>query len=339
MTNDLSGIFDEIIRAAPSLHHAGTFSSRTFEAIIRHASHGEIVLSAETGSGASTLLFSHLSKRHTVFALDDGTDSIRAVQNSPFLRPGVVTFIEGPTQVTLPTHRFEGKLQLALIDGPHAYPFPEMEYYYVYEHLDEGALLILDDIHIRSINNLFEFLRADDMFALTDVVETTAFFRRTDAPTFPRLGDGWWLQGYNRRDFEVAPVTPGTSDGLERTDTVAAFYVDELGPVKNPGRRPFVSVPASKPLLIAGWAIDQQHQRPAAWIEMVLDGHPYRTDIRVPRGDVATAHGHFQYLRCGFRALLPEDRLAPGSHSLVLRIVLCGGRTYYEAAAISLLAQ
>ena len=127
---ELSLNLDEIIAAAPSLHKAGTFSTLVLRAIAHHASQRPISASAETGSGASTLLFSHLSRRHTVFAVDDGTESIRAVQTSPLLRQNVVTFVEGPTQLTLPSHRFE-KLQLVLIDGPHANPFPDLEYYYL----------------------------------------------------------------------------------------------------------------------------------------------------------------------------------------------------------------
>ena len=107
--------------------------------------------------------------------------------------------MEGPTQVSLPRHRFTEKLQLVLIDGPHGYPFPDLEYYFLYPHLETGALLILDDIHIPTVHNLFQFLRQDAMFDLEQTVQTTAFFRRTSAPTFDPLGDGWWLQNYNAR--------------------------------------------------------------------------------------------------------------------------------------------
>jgi hypothetical protein len=198
---DLS--FDEIERRiaeiAPSLHTVGTFSPRALHAIARHARQRHILHSAETGSGASTLLLSHLSAEHTVFALDSGSGSIANVRRSPLLRPNIVTFVEGPTQTTLPGHHFTDRLQLVLIDGPHAYPFPEIEYYYLYPNLDAGALLILDDIHIRSIYHLFEFLRADAMFRLDEVVQTTALFTRTDAPVFDPLGDAWWRQNYNAR--------------------------------------------------------------------------------------------------------------------------------------------
>jgi hypothetical protein len=192
-------IYRQIVEVAPGLHSAGTFTAQTFEAIAKATRKLQIRNSVETGSGASTLLFSHLSERHTVFALDDGTGSVTNVRRSPLLRQNVVAFVEGPTQVTLPQHRFTEKLQVVLIDGPHAYPFPDLEYYYLYPHLDTGALLILDDIHIPTVHNLFEFLRMDIMFDFQEVVGTTAFFTRTSAPTFNQFGDGWRQQKYNAR--------------------------------------------------------------------------------------------------------------------------------------------
>lgn len=214
--------FDEILRriaeVAPGLHGAGTFSARTFEAIARAAQRQHIRHSAETGSGASTLLFSHVSPDHTVFALDAGSGSVDTVRRSPLLYKKAVTFVEGPTQATLPRHRFTEKLQLALIDGPHGYPFPDLEYYFLYPHLEDGALLILDDFHIPTVQNLFQFLKRDAMFALEQTVQTTAFFMRTDAPTFDPLDDGWWTQNYNASPLlrytwreKIKAVLPGST--------------------------------------------------------------------------------------------------------------------------------
>lgn len=195
--------FDEIRRriaeVGPGLHSAGSFPARTFQAIARAAHKRQIHNSVETGSGASTLLFSHLSEHHTVFALDGGSGSIANVRRSPLLRRDVVTFVEGPTQATLPQYRFTEKLQLVLIDGPHGYPFPDLEYYFLYPHLETGALLILDDIHIPTVHNLFQLLRRDAMFELDEVVQRTAFFTRTSARTFDPFGDGWSQQNYNAR--------------------------------------------------------------------------------------------------------------------------------------------
>jgi len=192
-------VLKEILQLQAVLHAAGTVSSDALTALARHASNRlPIRRSVETGCGATTLLLSHLSKHHTVFALDIG-GSVANVRRSPLLREGVVSFVDGPSQRTLPQHHFTAKLQLAVIDGPHAYPFPDLEYYWLYPHLETGSLLVLDDIHIRSINNLFHFLRSDEMFRLDEVVKTTAFFTRTDAPTFDPVGDGWNQQRYNAR--------------------------------------------------------------------------------------------------------------------------------------------
>ena len=196
---DLSDVLAEIVEISPSLHSATTFPGEVLIAIARHASRRVIQHSAETGSGASTLLFSHVSDHHTVFAFDGGSGSVRNVRSSSLLRENVVRFVEGPTQRTLPEQQFDEKLQVVLLDGPHAYPFPDLEYYFLYPHLDTGALLILDDIHIPTINHLFQFLRRDAMFDLDEVVHTTAFFTRTDTPTFDSYGDGWWEQGANRK--------------------------------------------------------------------------------------------------------------------------------------------
>ena len=134
MTQDAAGVLSEVLKVAATLHGAGTFSAATLGALVHHASTRPIRHSAETGSGATTLVFSHLSEDHLVFATDSGTGSVTSVQRSPLLRPGVVTFIDGPTQLTLPRHSFTHRLQLALIDSPHGYPFPDLRYYYLYPH-------------------------------------------------------------------------------------------------------------------------------------------------------------------------------------------------------------
>lgn len=189
---------EDILAIAETFHSAGPCSPRVLQAIDQRLSRRRILRSVETGAGASTLLFSHLSEHHSVFALDGGSGSIAHVRSSLLFNAATTIFVEGPTQETLPRHRFDGKLQVALLDGPHAFPFPQLEYYYIYPQLDSGALLIIDDIQIPSVHHLYRFLKADEMFRLVEVVERTAFFERTAAPLFDPLADGWQRQGYNR---------------------------------------------------------------------------------------------------------------------------------------------
>ena len=191
----------ELATLAPEWHAHGLFSQAATEALFRHAKiptrH-----SLETGAGRSTLLLSNISDDHTVFTIPD--DSLQAVLASPLFKRDSVHVIEGPTQRTLPRFEFPHPIDLALLDGPHAYPFPDLEYFYVYPHLTPGALLVLDDIHIPTINQLFRFVREDAMFEAVDVVGTTAFLRRTDAPVFPVDEDGWWTQNYNIARFPLS---------------------------------------------------------------------------------------------------------------------------------------
>jgi predicted O-methyltransferase YrrM len=195
----MAEILEKIATLPDAWPFAGSLRLNVLRRIAELAAARPVRASAETGTGKSTLLLSHLSAHHTAFTLDDAGagDSLRVVRESPLLRREAVEFVVGPTQQTLPRHRFAGALDLALIDGPHGFPFAQLEYYFLYPLLAPGALLIVDDVHIRAVNDLFRVLRADAMFELVDVVRTTAFFRRTAAPTLDPLGDGWWLQGYN----------------------------------------------------------------------------------------------------------------------------------------------
>jgi hypothetical protein len=190
----------------------GSVGGNVLRAIAQHAERiGAVRNSAETGSGKTTLLFSHLSANHLVFAIDEGK-SISQVRNSPLFEAKNVTFIEGFTQETLPAYHFQHKLQLALIDGPHGYPFPDLEYFYFYPQIEPGGMLLVDDIKIPTIRRMFEIIQAGDMFRLLEVVDdNTAFFQRTEVPFVSLTGDSWWHQGYNRPYYnEMLNPSPGT---------------------------------------------------------------------------------------------------------------------------------
>lgn len=212
----LEQILDEISRLPEDWHLAGTVDPSVLYAIARHVGSTKIPHSLETGSGKTTLLFSHLSQDHKVFAVDSGNKSISSVHAHQLFNSEVVEFIEGPSQRTLPQYQFNHKLQVALIDGPHGYPFPDLEYYYLYPLMEEGGLLIVDDIHIPTIRNLFNFLKEENMFELVEVVQQTAFFRRTSAELFNPFGDGWWLQPYNKTRFPMSVQQPDPQKLQER---------------------------------------------------------------------------------------------------------------------------
>ncbi|MBG0796672.1 class I SAM-dependent methyltransferase [Methylocystis sp. L43] len=188
-------------RAFGYAHSAGSMPLRTLLRIERLLT-GTEIFSAETGCGKSTIFFSRIAERHKVFCFDDRgqqASSVDYFMNCPATRPDRLDLVFGPTQLTLPRHEDHFRYDLVLIDGPHGFPFPELEYYYFYPHLKTDGLLVVDDIHIPTISRLADFLSEDHMFEKVEFVGSTAIFRRTDAPVFDPLGDGWWLQAFNRR--------------------------------------------------------------------------------------------------------------------------------------------
>jgi hypothetical protein len=194
----IEDLLEQIVALPRTWHGAGTVSPGVLRAVVEYTRGLDLAHSVETGCGKTTLLLSHLSADHKVFTIDAG-DSLSRVKTSPLLKPDRVEFVEGPTQRTLPRYRFDCRLQFALLDGPHGYPFPELEYWHIYPHLDEGAVFVVDDAQIPTISNMVSFLIADDMFEALQIVDgNTAFFRRTGAPTLDPFADRWFEQGYNR---------------------------------------------------------------------------------------------------------------------------------------------
>ncbi|MFC3051484.1 class I SAM-dependent methyltransferase [Kordiimonas pumila] len=158
---------------------------------------------AETGCGCSTIFFSNIAKSHTVFCLDDRNQGDRSsvvyFEKSPLFQAENVERVYGPTQITMPTFEHQGLYDCVLIDGPHGYPFPDLEYYYFYPHVKEGGLLVIDDVQIASIGRMADIIQEDAMWEFVEMARLTAIFRRTSAPKVPVDGDNWWKQAYNQR--------------------------------------------------------------------------------------------------------------------------------------------
>lgn len=186
--------FENVLTSARAATPEGTVSDDTLRLIFEHLRHAPPRRSVETGCGRTTVLLSHLSAHHTVFCVEDSGN--RAVADAA-AEEGRVEWIFGPSQMTLPKYAFTAQLDFALIDGPHGYPFPDLEYFLIYPHLREGAWLLIDDVQIPTIHNLYMFLRDEAMFRFVIRSGNTAFFQRTSAPLFSPTGDNWWTQQYN----------------------------------------------------------------------------------------------------------------------------------------------
>ena len=181
-------------------HDSGNLNPPVLKAIANHAIEVGARETAETGCGLSTIVMAAIADCHTCFTVASG-NSLERVQGAPHLQHGRVNFVIGPSQLTLPRHSFTRPLDLALIDGPHGFPFAHMEYFHFYQRIRKGGVLVVDDIHIPTNRQIYDVLRDDKMWAHIEDVLTTAFFRRTDAPMFDPSGDGWERQQFNQRHF------------------------------------------------------------------------------------------------------------------------------------------
>ncbi len=184
----------ELVARASGFHPWDAMAAAALSGILRR---GPFRSTAETGCGGSTIVLSQASERHTAFAIEGENHTITELRKHSHLRTPHVRFVEGETQRTLPAHEFEGELDLALLDGPHAYPLPQIAYAYLFPRIRVGGWIVLDDIQIPSVYELFGFLTKESSVALEEVIVRTAFFRRVTAPD--RGPDDWQLQGVNRR--------------------------------------------------------------------------------------------------------------------------------------------
>jgi SAM-dependent methyltransferase len=186
-------------------HRGGAFSSDVL-IVISEILIGNGLRTLETGCGKSTIMFSNISQNHYVFTYDDSLEqdsSVRMVKEDQDFIAENVKFVYGPTQRTLLKFEFseEDSFDVILLDGPHGYPFPDLEYGILYDRLKSGGILIIDDIHIPSIGRMYEILREDRMYEEVGVFSTTGVLKRTVYPGVSSEGDHWWEQGYNVKRF------------------------------------------------------------------------------------------------------------------------------------------
>jgi hypothetical protein len=181
-----------VVRAG-GFHPWDAMSPAALSGILRR---GPFQSTAETGCGGSTMVLSQASQRHIAFAIEGKDRTITELRKQDSLRTESVVFVEGETKDTLPGYQFDGQMDLVLLDGPHAYPLPQIEFTYLFPHIRLGGWIVIDDIQIPSVYELFRFLREEPSVVLEDVVMRTAFFRRTEAAE--PGPDGWRLQRMNR---------------------------------------------------------------------------------------------------------------------------------------------
>jgi predicted O-methyltransferase YrrM len=153
----------------------------------------------ETGSGISTLAFALRQSEHiAVTPSSQEVANIRKYAAANQISLDRVEFVIEPSDQYLP--RCEATdLDLVLIDGKHAFPWPILDWFFTADKLKQNGLMILDDLQMSSVSMLGDFLREDPRWQ----IERT-FERRT--LVMKKLSDSvhdvaWHMQPYITRRY------------------------------------------------------------------------------------------------------------------------------------------
>jgi len=157
------------------------------------------MLSLETGCGLSTLVFASGGCHHKVIV--PNPSHIESTINSAtayHVSLDKVTFLEGRSENILPGLDISNRLDIVLIDGGHAFPIPFIDWFYTSRHLEIGGLLVVDDIDLRTVSILHEFLSKQPEWDTMKVIRRTAFFRKVNEMDRDEEWDYWRRQPFNK---------------------------------------------------------------------------------------------------------------------------------------------
>ena len=121
----------------------------------------------ETGAGLTTLIFKALGAS-TVTSIDP-TENLGARIHDEAIARGIdsegISIIEERSELALPQLVANGfQCDVFLIDGAHGWPNVFVDFCYGYMCLRQGGLLLVDDIQLYSVQQLFLFLSAQPGF-------------------------------------------------------------------------------------------------------------------------------------------------------------------------------
>jgi predicted O-methyltransferase YrrM len=163
--------------------------------IAGHVKTGSVT--AETGSGYTTVVLASLARRHHCFTHDpDERDRILAYLPTVGIDPDRVTFHIGSTDQTLPVFRLDTPLDFAYLDGCHGYPFPALDWHYLDKHLRVGGVVGMDNVELRPVREHCHFLEENGSYRRVGFVYESYFahFYEKQADE----GREWSEQAYSR---------------------------------------------------------------------------------------------------------------------------------------------
>lgn len=163
-TAELHRLLDDLLRDPPPVHGAvaprGIWAAdeELYRDLIERLQGDHVSL--ETGAGLSTILLAGGGMaHHCVTPAESEVAVLREALVRHGIAPETVTFHVDRSDRILP--RLETVLDLVLVDGGHAYPTPQIDWYYTGSRLRRGGLMYLDDLQLPAVAHLAAFLDRD----------------------------------------------------------------------------------------------------------------------------------------------------------------------------------
>jgi hypothetical protein len=167
--NQLHDLLDDLLQQPPPVHGDAaprgiwTTDEELYRDLIERLPADAVTL--ETGAGLSTMLLAAgAAAHHCVTPAASEVAVLKQALSERGVAPGAVIFHIDRSDRILP--RLETDLDLVLIDGGHAYPTPQIDWYYAGSRLRRGGLLYLDDLQLPAVDQLAAFLRRDPRWHL-----------------------------------------------------------------------------------------------------------------------------------------------------------------------------
>jgi predicted O-methyltransferase YrrM len=155
-------------------------------------------LTLETGCGLSTLVFALAGCSHTAIVPNEKhIEETRNVAKKLGINLNSVTFIPQRSELYLPTLASAHKLDTILIDGGHAFPIPIIDWYYTQGRLKEMGFLIIDDVHLKAVSVLYDFLKLQPEWQKVEQYRKTTIFQKIADIHYDYEWDFWRTQPYN----------------------------------------------------------------------------------------------------------------------------------------------
>jgi predicted O-methyltransferase YrrM len=202
-----SDVVRRLLADRPSFHLCGEARwdalPGALEAIRASARPGDATI--EIGAGASTVVFAASGAHHTCISPNPAEHQlVRDYCRQIGADESRVRFITGLSEDVLPALLgLDRTLAVAFIDGAHSFPFPVIDWYYISRSLKIGGKLLLDDIPIPAVAQVFQHMRHECNWRLDGVYDDRAAAFTLLAPPGP---ESWACQAYNRGypDFSFA---------------------------------------------------------------------------------------------------------------------------------------